>query len=51
MMSTKYLVVISATFQLREVECLTTDVVTCGTPKTIIVEIKLKGKLCCNYDG
>ncbi len=38
------------------VEYLTNDVVGHGTPKTFhhwstIVKIKLKGKLCCNYDG
>ncbi len=56
MMSPKYSVVILTTFQLCEVECLTNDVLTFGTPKTIhhwsaIVEIKSKGKLCCKYDG
>jgi hypothetical protein len=37
------------------IECLTNDVVTHGTSKTFhhwltIIEIKLKGKLYCNYD-
>jgi hypothetical protein len=38
------------------IECLTNDAVTHGTRKTFhhqltMVEIKSKGKLCCNYDG